>query len=127
MRLIAVTVIYSLAVLGGMILLIIPGIYIAIRYCFASTLIVDKKMGIGEAFAKSRAMTEGKMVELFLFFILSGLLVLSGLIALGVGIVVTFIIFELAFLHLYKSLLNQSEEQVSGGQMEIEEISTLEQ
>ena len=117
-----VSVLYMLIVLGGFILLIIPGIYIALRYCFAPILIIDKNMGIGEAFAKSKQMTKGKKWNLIGFFAASLAFVLLGLVAIGVGIVITYIIYELAFIHMYKNLLNESDTAQQGGQMDFEDI-----
>ncbi len=125
LKFLLVSILYGLAVLGGFILLIIPGIYVALRYCFAPILIIDKKMGVGEAFDKSKEMTDGKKWQMIGFFVVSIIFVLAGLIALGVGIVVTFIMYELAFVHLYRGLLNESdaEERVEqGGQMDFQDI-----
>jgi uncharacterized membrane protein len=122
MRFLMVSILYSLIVLGGFILLIIPGIYIALRYCFAPILVIDKKMGIGEAFDKSKEMTKGKKWKLLGFFAASLVFVLLGLIAIGVGIVITYIIYELAFIHMYRNLVNESDTVENGGQMDFEDI-----
>lgn len=122
LKFLIVSILYSLAVLGGFILLIIPGIYIALRYCFAPILIIDKKMDIGEAFFKSKEMTKGKKWNLVGFFAASLVFVLLGLVAVGVGIVITYIVYELAFIHLYRGLANESDTKEQGGQMDFEDI-----
>lgn len=122
LRFLGVSILYTLAVLGGFILLIVPGIYIALRYYFAPILVIDKKMGIGEAFATSKEMTKGIKWQLLGFTIVSAVFVLLGLIALGIGIVATYIIYRIAFVHLYKKLSNGLGVEISGGQLVMEDI-----
>lgn len=112
-----VTILYSLVVLGGLILLIIPGIYFAITYMFAPFLIVDKKMSVSDAFTKSKQMTKGRVWSILLFIVLSVIFTLLGLIVLLVGVIVTAMISGLALIQLYKQLLNETPE--------IEEAATL--
>lgn len=126
LKFLAVSVLYGLVVLGGFILLIIPGIYVALRYCFAPILVIDKKMNPSEAFAKSKEMTQDKKWKLLGFFASSMVFVLLGLIGLGVGIVITFIIYKLSFVYLYRKLLNESGTGISGEQMDFEDIAEKE-
>jgi uncharacterized membrane protein len=127
LRFLGVSLLYTLAVLGGFILLIIPGIYIALRYYFAPILVIDKKMGIGEAFATSKEMTKGIKWQLLGFTIVSAVFVLLGLIALGIGIVATYIIYKIAFVHLYRKLSDGLGVETSGGQLVMEEVETVSQ
>jgi hypothetical protein len=82
---------YMLIVMGGLILLIIPGIYLAIRYGQSFNLILDKKMGIKDAFVMSAKMTDGIKWRLIgASIVLGGMclgIFLVGLIALIVGII----------------------------------------
>lgn len=55
-------------VLGG-ILLIVPGIIIAIVFVFNTCFIVDRDAGIGFAFRASRQITTGRRVEIFSIFL----------------------------------------------------------
>jgi len=105
-------VLYVLAILAGLILLIIPGIYIAIRFQFVPNLLVDKKMKFKEAFALSTKMTENIKWKLFGFGLLQGIMCLGifllGLIALIVGVIpamfVAFGWIMLANVGLYRKL-----------------------
>jgi uncharacterized membrane protein len=105
-------VLYILAILVGFILLIIPGIYVAIRFQFVPNLLVDKKMKFKEAFAMSTKMTEDIKWKLIGFGLLQGLIgigvILAGLIALIVGVIpAVFIVFGwmmLANVGLYRKL-----------------------
>ncbi len=111
-KFIGATVLYSLVVLGGLILLIIPGIYLAIRYLFVPYLIVDKNITIGEAFAKSTEMTKGKKWSILGFLILTVIFSLLGLIVLVVGVFVTSAIGYLAIINLYRKLLGEGNDAV---------------
>ena len=73
---------YTLLVIGGMILLIVPGIILAIKYQYVTYLIVDKHMGVKEAFRLSGEMTQGKKMWLFGFGFFSALLVILGFVLL---------------------------------------------
>ena len=89
---------YMFVVLVGLIFLIIPGIYLAIRYGQVMNLIVDKKMGIAQAFTMSSKMTENIKWKLFGFGLVQALMaigiVIAGLVALLVGVIpAIFIIF----------------------------------
>lgn len=111
-KFIGATVLYSLVVLGGLILLIIPGIYLAIRYLFVPYLIVDKNLTIGEAFAKSTEMTKGKKWSILGFLILTVIFSLLGLIVLVVGVFVTSAIGYLAIVNLYRKLSGDGDNTV---------------
>ena len=84
-------ILYMLAILAGLILLIIPGIYLAIRFQFVPNLLVDKSMKFKDAFAMSTKMTENIKWKLFGFGLLQGIMclgiVLVGFIALIVGVI----------------------------------------
>jgi hypothetical protein len=122
LKFLLVSILYELTIIGGLILFILPGIYVALRYCFAPILIIDKKMGVAEAFEKSKEMTDGRKLEMIIFFLTSILFIASGLVVFIVGVVVTFGIYELAFIYFYKHLLRESDIEEEGGQMEFEDI-----
>ncbi len=61
-------ILVTLFVLGGIILLIIPGIYISIRMSFAYYILIDKKLTPMEAIRESWKLTEGKVWKLFCFY-----------------------------------------------------------
>ena len=89
----------------GLILLIIPGIYLAIKYQFFSFLIVDKNMGIMESFKKSEEMTQGVKMNLLLFSLaLAGINILGALVFL-VGLIVTIPTTVMATVYVYRKLL----------------------
>lgn len=80
------TFLTGLLVAAGLILLIVPGFIWGARYQFVPYLIIDKDMGVMEAFSKSAEMTKGLIVELLVFdAMLIGVVVL-GVLALGIGL-----------------------------------------
>lgn len=98
---------YQLLVALGIILLIVPGIYWALKYSQVLYLIVDKKVGVSEAFNMSGRMTQGMLLKLVGFGLISIPLNLIGLLALGVGVFVTLGITALAYVLLYEKLLQR--------------------
>jgi len=72
-----------------LILLILPGIYIAVCYSFASMFVVFYKNEFWDALENSRKVITKNWWSLFGFLIVLGLINLLGLLCLGVGIFVT--------------------------------------
>jgi hypothetical protein len=73
----------------GTLLLIIPGIYLAVAYLFASCLVVDRRLDFWPAMELSRLSVNPRWFGYFAFTLLLALLNLAGAIALGVGLLVT--------------------------------------
>ncbi len=98
------TVLFSLLVLAGLILVVIPGIIWAIMFGFAGYLVIDKAMGPIEAMKESRRITRGSRWELFLLGLLTILLMLLGVVCILVGLLVAYPIVALATAHAYRTL-----------------------
>lgn len=71
-RYIFAVILYGLVVLLGLVLLIIPGIYLAIRFAFVPIILIDKEIGIKEAFRRSTEITKGYKWKILGFFIIIG-------------------------------------------------------
>jgi uncharacterized membrane protein len=102
----------GLIVLAGFILLIIPGLIFAIRLQMVPYLVVDKQLGAVEAIKKSWAMTKGQAWRLFWLGIVLGFVNLLGFLALGVGILVTYPLTQLALVYVYQHLAGQAGHEV---------------
>jgi uncharacterized membrane protein len=102
------TTIYGIAVVLGVFLLIIPGIYIAIKYAFFTFFIVDKNTGVLEAFSRSGEITKNRIWNLFLFEILVGLVLLAGAVALLLGLFVAMPTVSLATAYIYRKLTSNT-------------------
>ena len=111
------TILYILIVLGGLVLLIVPGIILAIRFGFFYYFIVDQKNGPITALKKSFRLTEKNAWNLFqffliliginLFFLLSfsflmfvGIYSLNGIFVLPFAVAELLIILSLIFLFI---------------------------
>lgn len=82
----AASIMYYAMVIGGLILLIIPGIYLALRYSQFAAAIVDKDLGAIESLNYSARLTQGNKMNLLGLFLLCFLVVIAGILALLVGL-----------------------------------------
>ena len=73
----------------GTILLVIPGVYLAVAYLFSSYLVVDRRLDFWPAMELSRLTVNPRWFGYFAFVLLVALLNLAGAIALGLGLLVT--------------------------------------
>jgi len=76
-------------VLVGMLLLVLPGIYLAVGYFFATMLIVDYRMDFWQAMETSRKIVTKNWFQIFVFTLVLFALNLLGGLALLVGLFVT--------------------------------------
>lgn len=97
----------ALVIIGGLILLIIPGIIWAVRFSFASIIVVDVGMGPMAAMKESYAITKGKFWQLLGFFIVIGIINIVGFIVLGVGLLVTIPVTMFAWVNVYRQLTRE--------------------
>ena len=93
---------YALLVMLGFILLIVPGIVFAIKYQFVTYLIVDKHLGVKEAFRVSAEMTQGKKRWMLGYSLVSIGVILLGLLALVVGVVIAAGVVMLGSMYIYR-------------------------
>jgi len=91
-------------VIFGIVLLIIPGIWIGCRLAFVSYLVMDQGMGPVEAVQTSWRMTDGHAWKIFVLAIVSIFIALIGLICLIVGIFPALIWIKAAFASMYESV-----------------------
>ncbi len=105
----AVTLLTSLAVIGGLILFIIPGIMAMVGLMFAQYLVIDKSMGPIDAIKKSWSMSKGHKWKLLIFIGAMVLLNIAGALPLLIGLLVTVPVSVLATIHVYRTLLKTNE------------------
>ena len=106
-RYVGATILVGLAVTIGFICLILPGLYLALKYSQVRYLIVDKKMRVFEALSESSRLTVGIKWKLIGFSFLVLLLVLVSLIPVGLGLLISLPWSLLAIVSVYRQL-NQS-------------------
>jgi uncharacterized membrane protein len=71
------------------VLLILPGIYLAVSYMFAQLLVIDKNLNFWSAMETSRRLITKKWFSFLGLGLLISLLILAGVVFFGVGILVT--------------------------------------
>ena len=84
---IGASILFGLMVVVGLILLVVPGIYIALRYGQFMTAIVDRNLGVLESLAYSSSITTNNRLNLLVLWLLSFVILLAGALACGVGLV----------------------------------------
>jgi hypothetical protein len=99
-----VHLLYWIMVTVGLIFFIFPGIYLAIRFGMAQTAIVDRNMGVIEAFKYSSRITQNNRVELFLIMLFTIGIVIAGCIALIVGLLFAYPLMFLMWIVAYRWL-----------------------
>ncbi|MBI5740936.1 MAG: hypothetical protein HZA16_09455 [Nitrospirae bacterium] len=98
------TFLYFLIILGGLVLLIIPGVIWGVKFSLFAYFIVDKGMGPVEALRASGQATDGAKQDLFLFGLLLGLINIAGLLFFIVGIFATLPTSMVAYAYVYRKL-----------------------
>jgi len=111
-RYIGCSILYGLAILGGLILLIIPGIIIGIRLQFGYYFLIDKKMGPVEALKASWGATRGQTWDLFLFTLVTIAINIIGVLLLGLGLIITIPVTLIAVAYIYRAVSNAQMPQV---------------
>lgn len=101
--------IYGLAVTIGLLLLIAPGIYVAIRFQFFPYFIIENGDSAFIALQKSFNLSQDLTLELLLFGVVVVGLNILGALLLGMGIIFTYPLTTMATAIIYRSLIEQSE------------------
>jgi len=100
----AASLVMSIIIGIGFILLVVPGIILATMLLFTTYLVVDRKLGPIEAMKESRRITEGKKWQLLAFLLAIIGINILGFIALLVGLLVSIPVSTLAIVHVYRKL-----------------------
>lgn len=108
-RFVGASILYGLIVVAGFILLIVPGIYWAIKYQWFGYCIVDQKLGPVQALKKSAQMTDTVKWQLLGFgLVVTGINIL-GFLCLFIGLFATIPTTLLATAFVYRKLSGQTE------------------
>ncbi|NGP75560.1 hypothetical protein G3570_02870 [Balneolaceae bacterium YR4-1] len=100
---------YGIGVLAGLFLLVVPGIYVAIRFQFYPYYIIEQGDSGIIALQKSFQATKYLTMDLFLFGITVVAANALGVALLGIGIIFTYPITTMATAIIYKGLLNETQ------------------
>lgn len=91
----------------GFVLLIIPGIYLTIKYQFYSYRIIDTEDGVVDALRQSGELTRDVKWQLIGFGLLAVLLNVGGMLLVLVGLFVTLPVTMIAAASVYRQLSNR--------------------
>ena len=98
------SILVSIVVVLGMILLIVPGVIFALMFMFATMIVIDRGLGPIVSMKESKRITTGYKWKLLGLALVLTLLNLAGLLALVVGLLVTVPVTVLAFTRAYREL-----------------------
>jgi hypothetical protein len=99
----------GLIVATGMVLLLIPGIYFLVSYLFAVLFVIDYGMEFWQAMETSRKLVSKHWFSCFGFVLVIILVNLLGLLALGIGLLVTYPVTACATAIVYRSIVGDRE------------------
>jgi hypothetical protein len=86
LRAVGASIIFSVAVGVGLVLLVVPGIYLMLRYGQYMNAIVDKDLGIMAAFEYSSSITTNNRLTLFVLALLSLAIFIVAMLVMWAGI-----------------------------------------
>ncbi|TAK05011.1 DUF975 family protein [Patescibacteria group bacterium] len=98
------SIIVGFLVLIGLLLFIIPGIYVSLAFTPIIYVVLDQKVGAVEAVQRCWNLTKGNRGRIFLFGLAAFGINLLGVLALGVGLLVTVPLTWLAMADVYRQL-----------------------
>ncbi|MGC6582032.1 MAG: DUF4339 domain-containing protein [Akkermansiaceae bacterium] len=101
---IAASVLFWIMVIAGLILLIVPGIILAIRFGYYQQAIVERNLGPIEALTYSWRLTQQNGLSLFCLIILNFLVIAGGILALLLGLLIAIPVVWLSSLVAYRYL-----------------------
>jgi uncharacterized membrane protein len=102
------SILYALIIFGGLILLIIPGIFWAIKFQFFSYFIVDKGLSPIRALKRSSEITKGVKWDLFAFDLVVLVINSLGALCILIGLFATIPTTMVAYAYFYRKLLAQT-------------------
>jgi uncharacterized membrane protein len=103
------SILYMLIIIGGLLLLIVPGIIWSIKFFFCGYFVVDRGMGPIEALKQSAAITKGAKWDLFLFGLLTAAINIAGALCCLVGLFATVPTTFVAYAYVYRTLVGHAE------------------
>jgi len=103
-RLFFTWLLYALAVIGSMLLLIVPGIILLIALWPAFLLVMEDDLAPVDAIKGAWALTRGHKMELFVLVLATFVVLMVGLLAFGVGLLIAGPITQLAWIRAYHEM-----------------------
>lgn len=102
-----VYVIFAIAAGVGLVFFVVPGIIIMLMYGFSIVLAADGKANGMDAFTMSSKMTEGHKMELFVYMVVSAVMVIVGFMFLIIPGFIAAMVSSMGFYLMYEYLLEK--------------------
>lgn len=96
------SILFGAMLVVGFLLLIVPGIYLLLRYGQFMNAIVDRNMGVMQSLSYSSSITTNNRLNLLVLGLLSIAIVIAGLLALVVGLVFAYPLVWLSWMVAYR-------------------------
>lgn len=107
------SLLYGLAVAGGLVLLIVPGVFWGLQFAFAGFAVVDRAADPLDAFKESARLTNGHKWQLLAFALALLGVNLLGALALGVGLLFSIPVSAVAAASVFRKLQAVAPEHVA--------------
>jgi hypothetical protein len=115
------SILVYLFVAVGIVLLILPGIYLSVAYIFVYPLMIDKRMGAWEAMETSRKAVTKHWFTFFFILLALGLITLLSALPLGIGLIWTIPMGYLVYGIMYTKVFGYANEEENSALWEEEE------
>ncbi|HVZ80043.1 MAG TPA: hypothetical protein VHE12_04490 [bacterium] len=107
------SLVLGLVFVFGLLLLVVPGVILVLRYMFAPYLMLDRGLKLREAFDLSARMTDGQKGHLFGYgFVCLGVMI-AGLCACCIGVFWSVLLVQIASVFIYRKLLVQTDPELA--------------
>jgi hypothetical protein len=103
-QLILLSLVQTILVVLGFCFCVIPGIYLTVAWYFAIPLVIDRKLDFWSALQLSRRRVSKHWFIVFAAMLVFGLVATLGVIACGVGILVTLPVGTIALMYAYETI-----------------------
>jgi hypothetical protein len=104
LELVVLNALASLGIAFGLLLFVVPGIYLGVAWSLAMPLLIDRRLGIFDALETSRKLVTKHWFSVFALCLIGGLLLLLGAFTFGIALIWTLPWTTLAFAILYREL-----------------------
>jgi uncharacterized membrane protein len=113
LKIFVTAVLMNFLILIGLLLLVLPGIYLAVSYQIALPLVVDKKLGSWQALEASRKIIGHCWFKVLAFDVLAIIVVTLSMVLLGIPLIWAVPALAIAFGILYRTLAGIEQDTLS--------------
>ena len=107
---IGASLLYGLIIVGGIILLIVPGMIWAVTYWLFQYALIDREKGAMDALSTAKEASGGVRWQLAQFMVVLVAINIAGMLAFGVGLFVAIPVTTIASAYVYRALAVRAEQ-----------------